>query len=66
MRELTDMQSILGLTSEQRNILSRTDFTISGTGSMTEHGIPSVELQEELYTQVSWLPVEPSIMPSER
>jgi hypothetical protein len=41
--KLIDMQSIPGLTSEQRNTLSRTDFTTSGTGSMTEHGIPSVE-----------------------
>lgn len=52
--QLTIVQLILGLTFEQRSISLKMVSTTSGTGSMTEHGIHLVELQEELSTQVSW------------
>jgi hypothetical protein len=57
MEELTYMQLIHGLTSELQSIWSRTDFTISGTGSTTGHGTHLVALQEALFIRVSWLQV---------
>jgi hypothetical protein len=48
------MQSILGSTSEQQNISFNMVSMISGIGSMTEHGIHLVELQEEPFILVSW------------